>query len=47
LHPKLGQWDLAIADHNAALQLDHALPSAVYGRVLARLKAGNSGRQEN
>ena len=38
---KLGQWDAAIADYNAALRLDHDLPSALYGRGLARLKTGS------
>jgi hypothetical protein len=32
---------LAIADYNAALRLDHDLPSALYGRGLARLKTGS------
>jgi hypothetical protein len=38
---RLGQWDLAIADYNAALRLDHDLTSALYGRGLARLKTGS------
>ncbi|MGC1356875.1 MAG: tetratricopeptide repeat protein [Xanthobacteraceae bacterium] len=32
---------MAIADYNAALRLDRDLPSALYGRGLARLKTSN------
>jgi tetratricopeptide (TPR) repeat protein len=38
---KLGQWELAIADYNSALQLDPKLASSQYGRGLAKLKKGD------
>ena len=38
---KLGRWELAIADFSVALRLITKLPSALYGRGLAKLKSGN------
>lgn len=40
-HLKLGELDAAIADYNSALQLNPQMPSAQYGRGLAKLKKGN------
>jgi hypothetical protein len=37
----LGQWQLAVADFDSALQLDSKLPSALYGRGFAKLKKGD------
>jgi len=39
---KSGQWELAIADFDAALRLDPKLPSALYGRGFAKLKKGQT-----
>jgi hypothetical protein len=33
---------LAIADYNSALRLTPRLPTALYGRGFAKIKAGNS-----
>jgi TPR repeat len=38
---KLGQWTSAIADYDEALRLDPKLPTALYGRGFARVKAGD------
>jgi len=38
---KIRQWQLAIADFDSALRLDSKLPSALYGRGLAKLRKGD------
>ena len=37
----LGRLDAAIADFNAALEINSRLPSSLYGRGLAKLKKGD------
>ena len=39
---KAGQWDNAISDYDAALQLDPKLASALYGRGIAKRKNGDA-----
>ena len=39
---KMGQFDSAISDYNAALRIEPKLASALYGRGLARLKKGDA-----
>jgi Flp pilus assembly protein TadD len=38
---KMGQLDAAIDDYNSALQFEPKLPSALYGRGLAKLRRGD------
>lgn len=42
IYLKMGRLSAAIDDYNSALQLDPKLPSALYGRGLAKLKQGNN-----
>jgi tetratricopeptide (TPR) repeat protein len=39
---KLGQFDPAIADYDAALQLSAKKASSLYGRGIAKLRTGNT-----
>jgi tetratricopeptide (TPR) repeat protein len=39
---KMGQFDSAISDYNAALRIVPKMASALYGRGLARLKKGDA-----
>ncbi|MGZ9112377.1 MAG: tetratricopeptide repeat protein, partial [Rhodoplanes sp.] len=41
-HLKLGQFDRAIADFDAALRLNPKMPSALYGRGKAKIKKGDA-----
>jgi tetratricopeptide (TPR) repeat protein len=38
---KMKQWELAIADYNSALRIDGKMPTALYGRGIAKLKKGD------
>ena len=40
VHLRMGRWDAAVRDFNAALQLDPTLPSSLYGRGFAKIKQG-------
>lgn len=42
MYLRSGQWDLAIADFNAALRLDPKLASSLYGRGVAKQRKGDS-----
>jgi tetratricopeptide (TPR) repeat protein len=37
----MGEYDAAITDYDAALRLDPKLPTALYGRGLAKLRKGD------
>ena len=39
---KLGQFDKAAADYDAALKIDPKIATSLFGRGVARLKTGNS-----
>ena len=39
---RLGQFDDAIADYNAALKINPKIASSLYGRGVAKLKKGDS-----
>ena len=38
---KMGKWEFAVADFDAALRLAPTMASALYGRGVARLKGGD------
>jgi len=47
VHLKLGQYDLAIEDYSSALRLQPRLPSALYGRGVAKLRKGDRSGGES
>lgn len=43
VHIRLGRWDAAVADYDAALKAAPDMSAALYGRGLARLEKGDPG----
>ncbi|MDB5440316.1 MAG: hypothetical protein JWM33_2743, partial [Caulobacteraceae bacterium] len=43
---RLGQWDKAIADYDAALKLQQVLPDSAYGRAIAKARKGDKAGSE-